>query len=303
MIQDSHDKVSAPFGGHWLVLGAALLWGTTGTAQAFAPAGFNPLVIGTLRLLIGGFALLGLAVFQGKLSRHSRWKPIPTLLAAVFIAAYQLCFFAGVAKTGVAVGTVVGIGSSPIAGGLLGMIFRGEKPGRRWVVATLLAIAGCSLLGLSSGKVTVNLFGMFLTIGAGVFYAAFTLILKDLLAGNSSIAVTAVIFSVGALLLLPVLLNSDLNWLLQPGSIAVALHLGLVATALSYLLFSHGLKTVPVGSAVTLSLAEPMTAATLGILVLGEQLNARAFFGISLILAGLVVLILKTKTAPREIEV
>ena len=58
-----------------------------------------------------------------------------------------------------------------------------------------------------------------------------------------------------------------------------------------------------VATAVTLSLAEPMTAATLGILVLGELLNARAMIGISLIFAGLVVLFVKRgarKAAPTS---
>ena len=32
--------------GAWFVLGAAVLWGTTGTAQAFAPSGYDPKVIG-----------------------------------------------------------------------------------------------------------------------------------------------------------------------------------------------------------------------------------------------------------------
>lgn len=282
-------------GGHWYVLAAAVLWGTTGTAQAFAPAGFDPLVIGALRLLVGGGALLGLAMVRRELGCLADWKFWPTLLAAIFTAGYQLCFFAGVAKTGVAVGTVVGIGSAPIAGGLLGLLFRGEKLSRRWVLATLLAIIGCSLLSLAGGEVAIDPLGILLAIGAGVFYAAFTLVLKGLLENHSSIAVTAVVFCLGALLLSPLLLQADTNWLLQPRAIAVALHLGLTATALAYLLFAHGLKTIPVSTAVTLSLAEPMTEATLGIVVLGELLNSQAFFGICLIFAGLAVLLLKRK--------
>ena len=135
-----------PIGGHWFVLAAAVLWGTTGTAQAFAPVGFDPLVIGALRLLVGGLALLALAVGRRELGNLRDWKLWPTLLAAIFTAGYQVCFFAAVAKTGVAVGTVVGIGSAPIAGGLLGMLFRGEKLGQRWILATSLAICGCTFL-------------------------------------------------------------------------------------------------------------------------------------------------------------
>ena len=90
--------------------------------------------------------------------------------------------------------------------------------------------------------------------------------------------------------------DSDLDWLLQPRSIGVVMHLGLATMALSYWLFARGLQTVQVATAVTLSLAEPMTAATLGILVLGEQLNGQALTGISLILAGLVVLIVRRPT-------
>ena len=44
--------------GVWFILMAAMLWGTTGTAQAFAPAGFDPMVIGFLRLAIGGVSML-----------------------------------------------------------------------------------------------------------------------------------------------------------------------------------------------------------------------------------------------------
>ena len=286
--------------GHWFVIGAALLWGTTGTAQAFAPAGFDPKVIGALRLLVGGIALLVLAIKRKELGSFSDWKLLPVFLAAAFTASYQLCFFAAVAKTGVAVGTIIGIGSAPIAGGLLGLIFRGEKPGKRWLLATILAIIGCTLLSFSGGTVAIDPLGVLLALGAGVSYAAYTLMIKGLLEQHSPNAIMAVVVCLGALLLSPALINIDTEWLLQPGSIGVILHLGLATMALAYWLFARGLHSVQVATAVTLSLAEPMTAATLGILLLGEQLNTQAFFGISLIFAGLVVLVVKGKRKINE---
>ena len=277
--------------GVWFVLGAALLWGTTGTAQAFAPSGFDPMVIGALRLLVGGVALLGLALYRRELGRLRDWNWLPLFMAAVFTASYQLCFFAAVARTGVAVGTIVGIGSAPVIGGFLGRVFRGETLSRRWMIATSLAIAGCSLLSLSGGDIAIDPVGILLAVGAGAAYAAYTLMIKGLLAKHAPNAVMALVVCLGAVLISPVLINCELDWLLQPRSIGVVMHLGLATMALSYWLFARGLQAVQVSTAVTLSLAEPMTAATLGIVVLGEQLNIQAFTGISLIFAGLVVLV------------
>ena len=71
---------------------------------------------------------------------------------------------------------------------------------------------------------------------------------------------------------------------------AVALHLGLVTTTLAYILFGYGLSRTPVSAAATLTLAEPATAALLGVLVLGERPGPAALAGLALVLAGLVVL-------------
>jgi len=129
-----------------------------------------------------------------------------------------------------------------------------------------------------------------LALAAGASYAGYTLAIKRLLPGNSSDAVIAVIFTLGGILLAPFLFRSDLHWAAEPKGLLVVLHLGLVATALAYLLFARGLRSVPAIHAVTLSLAEPLTAATLGILVLKERPTMAATAGMGLVLAGLVVL-------------
>ena len=275
-----------------LILLAAMLWGTTGTTQALAPSGAHPLAIGALRLAVGGGALLLLALARGQITRACFRNPGISMLAALLVASYQLAFFKAVAVTGVAVGTMVAIGSGPLFAGLFSLLFHAERPDRRWLIATTLAVAGLLVLFIPApGSVTaVKTTGVLLALAAGASYAGYTLSIKHLLPGNSSDAVIAVVFTLGGILLVPFLFSSDLGWTFAPGGVVVVLHLGLIATALAYLLFARGLRSVPAVHAVTLSLAEPLTAAALGILLLKESLTVTAALGMGLVLAGLVVL-------------
>jgi DME family drug/metabolite transporter len=275
-----------------LILLAAILWGTTGTSQALAPSGAHPLTVGALRLAVGGGALLLLAMFRGQVARDCFGRPGVTLLAALLVAAYQLAFFEAVETTGVAIGTMVAIGSGPLFAGMIAYLVHKERPDRRWLIATTLAVAGLSVLFIPApGSVLqVRTTGVLLALAAGASYAGYTLAIKRLLPGNSSDAVIAVVFTLGGILLAPFLFRADLHWVAEPGGLLVVLHLGLVATALAYLLFARGLRSVPAVHAVTLSLAEPLTAAALGILVLRERLTLSATIGIVLVLTGLVVL-------------
>lgn len=285
-------------GGALLVLASGIIWGTSGTTQALAPAGANPNSFGALRLLIGGVGLMAIALSRGGLGRG--WPVLMTFLASLCVASYQICFFGALSRTGVAIGTLVAIGSSPVIAGVLGFVFRGERPGRAWGIATLLAVSGCSLLAVGGGKVAVNGFGIALALAAGFCWASYTMAIKALLPGRRPDAVMAVVFSLGAVFLSPFLFTTDLRWVITPKGLVVIGYLGFVVTAFSYWLFARGLRSVPVATAVTLSLAEPLTAALLGIVVLGERLSATALCGIPLLFAGLAVLALSLSRKEDE---
>lgn len=276
--------------GIWFIIFAAMLWGTTGTAQSLAPVGATPMTIGTIRLAIGGFSLLLLAISRKQLFSGKKWPLFPTFITAFFIASYQLCFFAAVAKTGVAVGTVVAIGSSPVAAGILGFLIRKEKLESKWYLATLLAVIGCALLAMSGEQLSLNLTGIVLALAAGFSYALYTVTIKGLLDEHSADAVMAIVFSLAAILLIPTFFLYDWKWVLCPQGFAVALHLGIITAAISYWLFARGLKTVKVGHVATLSLAEPLTASLLGVFVLHENLGGQELLGICLIFTGIVFL-------------
>lgn len=298
-------------------LAAAVLWGTTGTAQALGPAAAEPTAVGALRVVVGALALVALALPWRRWSggrpaqtaqtgqrragsgapSASGWlaRAHPAVLVAaggVAVAAYQLGFFVGVARTGVAVGTVVALGIAPLATGLAGLLLA-ERPTARWVAATGAAVVGVGLLVAGSGGGTaagVDLIGVAAAAGAGVAYAGYTVTARALLLrGWRGIRVIAAFFALGALLLLPLLVGADLRWVVSTSGVAMVAWLGLVATALSYALFQRGLSGLPAGTVATLSLAEPVTAALLGVLVLREQISGLSATGMLVVVLGLLL--------------
>jgi drug/metabolite transporter, DME family len=275
-----------------LVLLSAVLFGTTGTAQALGPDGASSLSVGAGRIAIGGAALVALVLVTGALRDGIYWAPGPVLAGALGVAAYQLCFFTAVDTTGVAVGTIIAIGSGPAFTGLLGLGMRRQRPNRRWAFATALTVVGAALLMLAvSGGGDVDPTRVALGLGAGASYALYAVTSKAMLeAGHRPEGVMAVAFGLGGGLLAPILAFGDTAWLAAPEGAALALYLGLIPTALAYVLFAKGLEKLPAPSVASLTLAEPLTAGTLGVIVLGERPGAVAGLGALLVLSGLLVL-------------
>ena len=268
------------------VLLAAALFGTTGTAQALGPSATTPLGVGAARLLVGGLALL-LVVRAGR-GVLALWRTPSGLLAGACTALYQVCFFAGVDRAGVAVGTLVAIGSGPVLTGLLAVVVLRERPSRTWLVATGVCLAGLALL--TGGGERPDAVGVLLALLAGASYAAYTVLAKRQLdAGHAPSTVMAAAFGLGGLLSAPLLLTQPVGWLGTGEGVVLAAYLGLVTVTLAYLLFVRGLALLPAGPVTTLVLAEPVVATALGLAVLDERLSVPGALGVVLVLAGLLV--------------
>jgi len=203
---------------------------------------------------------------------------------------YQVFFFAALLKTGVAVGTMITIGSAPIIAGILGKVLFHEQIERKWYLATFLAVVGCILLAWPSGEFGIELTGVLLALGAGSSWAISGSCMKMLPGSRSSIEKAGIMLLLGSLIISPVLLLRDLSWFLSLRGVLVVSHLSLMATALPYVLFALGIVRIKVSTAYTLTLSEPLTASCLGIFLLGEDLTGPVLTGIMLIFAGLLIL-------------
>lgn len=135
----------------------------------------------------------------------------------------------------------------------------------------------------------INIFGSVLSLGAGLSYAIYVKASQSLFQESRRDVVNGLVFFISAVILTPILFKNDLSWVMSIRGIMVTLHLGIVATALAYTLFSYGLVNISTPKAVTLTLVEPLTAAIFGVFMFNEKLTGMSMFGVLLLFCGLII--------------
>ena len=272
-----------------LVLFAAICFATTGTSRALGPDSATSLGVAAIRFIVGAIALFAITTFARKPHVTTVSLPLYTWIIAGFgQAMYGATFFAAVHETGVAVGTVVALGSAPILTGVLSAVLFRSLPTRTWMLATAIAIAGMSLIVLSGNDTNVSAIGIVYALGAGLGYALFALASKRIVeSGVASDKAMARVFGIAAVMLAPTLLFVNTDWIFTTGGVSLGLWLGIVTVALAYWAYASGLKNLEPRETTMITLAEPVVATILGAVVLDERPAALAWFGIIIVIAAL----------------
>lgn len=292
-----------PLWGALCVAAASVLWGTTGTAATFAPS-VSPLAVGAVAMGIGGLlqALYAVNAIAGQWpGLLDRWRLVS--LGAVAVAVYPLAFYSSMRLSGVAVGTVVSIGSAPVAAALIER-FADRKPlTRRWMAGAFLGVTGAAVLSFAgqghgqaagsgpTGESWTSLAGIALGLAAGATYALYSWVAHRLIGGGlSSRAAMGTVFGLGGLLLMPVLAATGAPLVESWTNFSVGAYMALVPMFAGYVLFGWGLARIRASTATGISLLETVVAAVLAVLVVGERLPPLGWLGAAVVIIGLFIL-------------
>ena len=265
------------------------LAGTAGTVAAIYAINTPSPVIGFVRLFIGAITLLILAPFLGgKLSQLPRLITRPGVwIMGASSASYQVFFFASVDRTGVATAALITVGCIPVSAGIVGWIFLRERPSKIWYISTAIAISGlviASLGELQTNDATGLIFAVIAGSGIGAYINAAKI---EVRAGGHSSQLPGMAFLLGSIGLFFVV-RSDLlqmEWTTQ--TILLAVYLGAVTMGIANGIQMLGLRGISPGVASTMMLADPVTAAVLGVVVLGEEVTLNGTVGLILVVIGL----------------
>jgi drug/metabolite transporter (DMT)-like permease len=282
--------------GYLLVAGSFLIMGMIGALVDWATAPESALLV--LRFATAGL-VLGVVFARGRplagAASRSVWPRL--LLMAAIDAFTLLLFFVAIRGTSVAIGMFLQF-LAPVWVALIApRVFRARTEA---IVYPALAIAlvGLAVIltpALLGEGIKLSPWGVTAGLLAGLGYAAFQLVVKDLTKRVSAVTIVFTEAWLDALILLPLALWQTVGagYHLTTRDLVSGLILGVVCTALAYLMWTYGMGMIKVQHSSILGYLEPVSAPLYALLLLGQGISVWTIAGGALIVvAGLLVVLL-----------
>lgn len=284
-----------------LAVAAAFAFGSSGAwARGLIDAGWTPGAAVTVRVWVAALVLLVPTV----LALRGRWRALRQnagMVAAyglLAVAATQLCYFQAVAVMDVGIALLIEY-TAPVAVLLWLWLRRGERPTRRSILGAGIAFVGLVLmLDIVTGA-QVDVVGVLWALGAMVGAASYFVLsaradtgIPPIALAGSGLLLGAVGLSLAALIgVLPFAwTTADVEYRFGavPWFVPV-LAIGVIATALAYVLGIVSTRMLGSRLASFVALAEVVAALLFGWLLLGQLPGPLQALGGVLVLAGVVV--------------
>jgi drug/metabolite transporter (DMT)-like permease len=286
-----------------LVLLAACLWGTLGTAYHLlrGVAEVDALTVVALRASAGAAILWGWLALTDRAALRVARADLPRLIG-FGVGSLGLMYFAlftAFDLTSVAVGTVL-LYLAPALVTVGAALFLNEPLTRRKLIALIATFSGCLLVVelYRPQNLVGNAFGIGCGLVAAAAYGAYSLGAKPLLARYRAVTVLAYALLPAAVGLLAVkLLTAPEAWPSPGGLLAIGAYGGIVVTIAPYGLYTLALRRLPSSEASIVATLEPAVAVVLAGTLLGERLAPLQLLGTVGILGGVVLLAWPAGTA------
>jgi drug/metabolite transporter (DMT)-like permease len=216
---------------------------------------------------------------------------------------FSICMLSGVARTTATAAGVI-LATLPAVVAVLSWLLLREHLGPRALLAVLLAVGGIALLqfarGAADATVGASMAGNLLMLGAVVCEAIYVILAKRLAAGRAPLRVSALINLWGLALMTPLglwqLAQLDLA-AVPPAMWLLLVFYSLAASLFAVWLWMAGMQHVRANEAGVFTVALPISATLVGVLLLGEHFTL--LHAAALLLASAGVVLIATATEPR----
>lgn len=251
-----------------------------------------PLAIVASRTIVSAPLLLLLALSVDRSIPPPRDLARFALLGFLGIFANQLFYIFGLQMT-TAINAAILMPSIPVFVALLAWARGAERMTRLKVLGVALAVAGAlAMLDVSKvASASGSLWGNALLLANCIVYALYLVLQRDLLLRYHPLTVVSWAFGFGGLGVLlvaaPTLVRTDFS-ALSPASWLALAYIALIPSGVNYALNSWAMGRSSPALVATYTTLQPVAAAALAILLLGERADWREALGFALVIGGLV---------------
>lgn len=270
----------------WLFLALGVVWGIPYLLIRVAVDDIPPVLVAFGRTLIGALLLLPVAAARGALlPALRRWKPLLAFTLAEIALPWWLLGYAETrinsSTTGLLIATV-----PVLAAGLLAFSGHEALRGRR-AMGLAMGLAGvAALVGLGLDLDVHNSLAVGAALTTALGYAIGPIIVDRHLSGTPPLGVIAASLALAALLYLPFVVPAWPPASPPPQALGAVIALGVVCTALAFLLFFALIAQVGPARATVIAYLNPVVALLLGVLILDEPLTPGMLLGFALVMLG-----------------
>ena len=289
LAQQKHKQIAA----YGCILGAAFLWGIIGVwNRRLMASGVSPTSIVVIRN-IGSMLMLS-AIFAVK-DRSMFWVKREHLkyffgTGVISVVLFTLCYFSCQKVCSLAVASIL-LYTAPSFVVILSALLWKEPVTKKKVAALALTLVGCALVcGVFGGELAITVAGILFGLGAGFFYALYSIFSRYALRHYSALKCTLWMFIFAGAASVFLIRPAELSVLLNFEEGLTALILVVLSTGTPFILYTMGLSRVEAGKASIIASFEPVVAALAGVLVFGEPMGMSMIAGILCILAGVCIL-------------
>jgi drug/metabolite transporter (DMT)-like permease len=276
-----------------MLLTTVLLWSGNFTAMRYAVGSFHPLAFSAVRFALGA-GLYALVVWwrEGSLRIERKDLGALLLLAVVGIFVNQVAVIYAVQQTGAAnLGMLMA--SAPIIAALLARRLGHDRIGAHHLIGVAVAAMGALLVLYGGGGIGgAPLIGWMLGLVTAATWAAYSVLLRPLMARYSAERLSAAVLLVGSAMIVPVSLPqiASQDWGAPGRNAWLALAYSLVFSLLvTNVLWFDAIHRVGASRATVFLYLEPFCVAVIAMVVLGEHVSSAEWAGGGVILAGVLV--------------
>lgn len=280
-----------------LVLLAAV-WGGAFLFTRMAAPQFGPVALIAARVTVAALCLLVLLMAQGKLGRLRRNLGSLVLMGALNTAIPFTLFAYATLHVPAGFASVLN-GTVPLFSAVIALFWKLESLPPLRIAGLLLGFAGVVILVLPKLSGTNDLLAVLAGLTAANLYGFSAHYTRRVFAGEDSLVVSTGTLLAASLMLLPVAL---FFWPQQPPSLLAwgnAVALGLVCTALAYVIYFNLLNRVGTMKSVTVTYLIPPFGMLWGYLFLGEAFTWNTILGCAVIVCG-TVLVVRSQQRPGK---